>query len=188
MKLIVGLGNPGVGYAGNRHNVGFRCIDHFTVQNSISINKRRVKLKSLKAVYGTGEIDGVPVILAKPRTYMNLRGIAVAQLVNRFHVPLEDLILIYDDMDLPPGKIRIRPGGGAGGHNGMSSVIACLGSEDFTRIRVGIGRPDGNEVSYVLGDFTAEEKGLIDEAVALVADSIRCILIEGIEAAMNRYN
>ena len=188
MKVIVGLGNPGPSYAGNRHHVGFRCVDYLSRKHDIPINKRRLRLKSINALYGTGEIAGTPVVLARPRTYMNLSGTAVAQLVRRFDVSLSDLIVIYDDMDLPTGKIRLRPGGGAGGHNGAASIIASLGSEDFTRIRIGIGRPDGDEVSYVLSDFAATEKNAIKEALALAADAIGCILTEGLEAAMNRYN
>lgn len=188
MKLIVGLGNPGASYAGNRHNVGFRCVDYLSRRHIIPVNKRRLRLKSLNAIYGIGEIAGTPVILAKPRTYMNLSGTAVSQLVRRFDVSLGDLIVIYDDMDLPTGKIRIRPTGGAGGHNGMASIIASLGSEDFTRLRIGIGRPDGDEVSYVLNDFSDAEKQSIDDALAGAADAIGCILTQGLEAAMNRYN
>jgi PTH1 family peptidyl-tRNA hydrolase len=188
MKLIVGLGNPGPGYAGNRHNVGFRCIDYLSRKHGIPINKRRLRLKSLNTIHGSGEIAGTPVVLAKPRTYMNLSGTAVAQLVHRFDVSPGDIIVIYDDMDLPTGKIRIRPTGGAGGHNGVASIIASLGNADFTRIRIGIGRPDSDEVSYVLSDFDEGERKAIDEALSRAADAIRCILAEGLEAAMNRYN
>ena len=188
MKLIVGLGNPGKSYAGNRHNVGFQCLDHFASQHRIPIKERRLRLKTLKAKYGTGEVAGTPVVLAKPRTYMNHSGSAVAQLLRRFGVPLDDLLVIYDDLDLPLGKLRIRQRGGAAGHKGVASVIASLGSEEFPRIRVGIGRPEGDEVSYVLSDFTAEEKDIAREAGARVADALLCILAEGIEAAMNRYN
>ena len=158
MKLIVGLGNPGKGYACNRHNMGFQCLDYLASQHRIPINKRRLRLKSLKAKYGMGEVAGMQVVLAKPRTYMNNSGEAVGQMLRRLDVPLENLIVIYDDMDLPLGKLRIRQRGGAAGHNGLSSIIRSLGSEDFPRIRVGIGRPDADEVSYVLSNFTAEEK------------------------------
>lgn len=188
MKLIVGLGNPGKSYAGNRHNVGFQCLDHFASQHRIPITERRLRLKALKAKYGTGEVAGTSVVLAKPRTYMNHSGAAVAQLVHRFGVQIDDLLVIYDDLDLPLGKLRIRQQGGAAGHKGVASIIASLGSEEFPRIRVGIGRPEGDEVSYVLSDFAAEEKDIAREAIARVADVLLCILAEGIEAAMNRYN
>ena len=188
MKLIVGLGNPGKAYAGNRHNVGFQCIDRFAGEHRIPVRERRLRLKPLRAVFGRGEVEGTPVVLAKPRTFMNLSGKAVAQLVRRFGVAPDDLIVIHDDMDLPPGKLRIRPGGSAGGHKGVASIIDSLGTDGFARVRIGIGRPDGDEVSYVLGSFTAEEKDTVTEAVGRAAEAVRCILSDGIEAAMNRYN
>lgn len=189
MKLIVGLGNPGNSYAGNRHNVGFQCLDYFARLHRIPIKERRLKLKALKAKYGMGEVAGIPVVLAKPRTFMNVSGQAVAQLVRRFDVPLEDLIVIHDDLDLPLGKVRIRPRGGSAGHKGVESIMSSLGTQDFPRIRVGIGCPDyGDEVAYVLSDFAAEEKDIVTAAIATVADAIYCILTDGIEAAMNRYN
>ena len=188
MKLIVGLGNPGKAYINNRHNVGFQCLDHFASQYRIPIKERRLRLKALKAKYGMGEVAGTPVVLAKPRTYMNHSGAAVAQLVHRFGVPLDDLLVIYDDLDLPLGKLRIRQRGGAAGHKGVASIIASLASDQFPRIRVGIGHPEGDEVAYVLSDFTAEEKDIVRETVAQVADALHCILAAGIKAAMNRYN
>lgn len=188
MKLIVGLGNPGKGYAGNRHNVGFQCLDYFAREHRIPIKERRLRLKAIKAKYGTGEVAGTQLILAKPRTYMNNSGAAVVQLVRRFEIPLDNLIVIYDDLDLPLGKLRIRQRGGAAGHKGVASIITSLGSEEFHRIRVGIGRPDGDEVSYVLSDFSAGEKDIAGEAFAQVADALLCIITEGIQAAMNRYN
>ena len=184
MKLIVGLGNPGRAYAYNRHNVGFMCIDHFARGNRISIKERRKKAK-----VGMGEVAGMRVVLAKPRTYMNVSGEAVAQLVRQLGVPLDDLIVVCDDLDLPVGKVRIRPRGGSGGHRGLQSIISALGSQEFARIRVGIGRPDNSdEIAYVLSDFTAEERKQVREAMAAVADALHSILAEGIEAAMNKYN
>jgi PTH1 family peptidyl-tRNA hydrolase len=188
MKLIVGLGNPGKSYAGNRHNVGFQCLDYFATQHRIPIKERRLRLKTLKAKFGSGMVTGTPVVLAKPRTYMNNSGAPVAQLVRRFDIALDDLIVVYDDLDLPLGKLRIRQRGGAAGHKGVASIIASMRSEDFPRIRVGISRPEGDEVSYVLSDFSPKEKDIAREAVARVADALLCILTEGIEAAMNRYN
>jgi len=183
MKLIVGLGNPGKAYTNSRHNVGFRCVDRFARLNHIPLTRRQQRAK-----VGMGIVAETEVVVARPRTFMNLSGEAVGRLVRRFGVPLEDLIVIHDDMDLPPGKVRIRQRGGSAGHKGVQSIIASLGSQDFPRIRVGIGRPDGDEISYVLSDFTAEEKQVIEEAVSTAADAIHCILTEGIEAAMNRYN
>ena len=184
MKLIIGLGNPGKAHANNRHNVGFQCLAHFARSHRISLNERKAKAK-----VGMGDVAGGQVVVAKPRTYMNLSGDAVGRLVPRFGVHLDDLLVICDDLDLPLGKLRIRQHGGSAGHKGVESIIASLGSEEFTRIRIGIGRPDdGDEVAYVLNDFTAAEKDLIKEAIATVADAIYCILAEGIETAMNRYN
>ena len=183
MKLIVGLGNPGKAYASNRHNVGFQCVDYFARKHGIAIRERKARAK-----VGLGEVAEKGVVLAKPRTFMNLSGQAVSRLVRQFNVPLEDLVVICDDLDLPLGRVRIRQRGGSAGHKGMESIIDSLGSQDFPRIRVGIGRPDGDEVSYVLSDFTAEERDVVREAMADVADALYCILTEGIEAAMNRYN
>ncbi len=183
MKLIVGLGNPGKAYVNNRHNLGFRCIDHFARVHHISVKKRRAKAKA-----GMGEVAETSVLLAKPQTYMNLSGESVVLLVRQFGVPLEDLVVICDDLDLPLGKVRIRQRGGAAGHKGVQSIIAALGSREFPRIRVGIGRPDGDEVSYVLSDFTPEEKGVVKEAVATVSDALYSILSEDIVAAMDKYN
>ncbi len=183
MKLIVGLGNPGKAYANNRHNVGYRCIDYFARKHRIPIRERKARAK-----VGIGEVVKNRVVLAKPRTFMNLSGQAVSRLVRQFNVPLEDLVVIYDDLDLPLGKVRIRQRGSSAGHKGVESIIAALGSRDFPRIRVGIGRPDGDEISYVLSDFTAEEREVVTEAIAKVADALHCILAEGIEVAMKRYN
>ena len=135
-KLIVGLGNPGKLYVNNRHNVGFRCIDFFARKEGILLNQRRSRSR-----LGVGEVAGTRVILAKPRTFMNLSGQAVAPLLRYYQIQLQGLIVIYDDLDLPLGKIRIREHGGAGGHNGIKSIIGHLGRQDFARIRVPRGRP-----------------------------------------------
>ena len=187
MKLIVGLGNPGRIYVNNRHNAGFKCLDFLARRHGIRLSKRRASAK-----IGTGEIAGLNVVLAKPQTFVNLSGEAVAQLVKRFAVPPSDLIVVYDDLDLPLGKIRIRERGGAGGHKGMASIIALLGSGEFPRIRVGIS--PGQDIrglktpDYVLSNFAPEEKTIINELYVKVADAIYCLLSEGIEAAMNRFN
>ena len=142
----------------------------------------------MRARFGTGDIDGTAMVLAKPTTFMNLSGQAVWQMMHRFKADLADIIVICDDMDLPLGKIRIRQQGGSGGHKGIASIINSVGNDAFVRIRVGIGRPDNDEISFVLSNFPTEEKQIIDKAVVQVADIIDCILHEGIEAAMNRYN
>ncbi len=191
MKLIIGLGNPGRGYAKNRHNIGFICLNHFAKRQGIRLDKKRGQART-----GSGEVDGTQVVLARPQTYMNLSGQAVNRLVKKFNVGLGDLIVIHDDLDLPLGKIRIRQGGGSGGHKGVDSIISELGSQDFIRIRLGISRPteNANEISeadiikYVLGDFTPEEKKTISQIIPEVSEAILCLLTEGLEAAMNSYN
>ena len=137
---------------------------------------------------GTGDIAETKVVLAKPQTFMNLSGQAVGLLVRRFSVSPGDLLVIYDDMDLPLGKVRIRQRGSSAGHKGVESIIASLGSDEFPRIRVGIGHPEGDVISYVLKGFTSEEREIVKQVMTTVSDAIYCILSEGIDAAMNRYN
>ena len=193
MKLIVGLGNPGRGYANNRHNVGFICLNHFARMQGIRFDK-----KQYKARIGTGEVAGSEVVVAKPQTYMNRSGRSVSLLVKKFNVSLNNLLVIHDDLDLPLGKIRIRRGGSSGGHKGGSSIITELGSQNFTRIRVGIGRPVKNEgftefsedeiINYVLSDFIPDEKQTITQIIPKVSEAILCLLTEGLVTTMNRYN
>lgn len=191
MKLIVGLGNPGRVYARNRHNVGYRCLNYFARLHSIRFDRVQCR-----AAVGVGKAVDSDLLLAKPRTFVNFSGVVVGALVKKYGIALSDLLVICDDLDLPLGKIRLRPGGGAGGHNGIKSIISALGSENFPRIRVGIGRPDlakqsDNEdiiVNYVLGDFTPEEEKVLKPVIARVAEAIDCLLAQGIEAAMNRFN
>ncbi len=193
MSLIVGLGNPGRGYANNRHNAGFVCLNHFARSQGIRFDK-----KQGKARIGSGEIAGSEVVVAKPQTYMNRSGQSVSLLVKKFKVSLDNLIVIHDDLDLPLSKIRIRQGGGSGGHKGIGSIITELGSQDFIRIRVGVGRPVNNEgstqfsedeiINYVLSDFTPDEKQTITQVIPTVSEAILCLLTEGPVAAMNRYN
>ena len=193
MKLIVGLGNPGRGYAHNRHNIGFMCLSHFALTQGIRFDKKRGKAR-----IGLAEIAGSRVVVAKPQTYMNLSGQAVSRLVKRFDISLDNLLIIHDDLDLPTGKIRIRRGGGSAGHKGVASVIAELGHQDFLRLRVGIGRPpvvegsteitEADIIGYVLGEFAHEEKQAITQAIPRVSEAILCLLTEGLTTAMNRYN
>jgi PTH1 family peptidyl-tRNA hydrolase len=183
-KLIVGLGNPGRQYAHNRHNVGFQCLDRLAQAHGLSFAQRRAK-----ASLAVGKITDVGVVLARPLTYMNLSGRAVRQLVNSYQLPLEDILVICDDLDLPLGTIRLRPEGGSGGHKGMRSIIEALGSQAFPRLRVGIDRPPGNDaVSYVLSDFTADERITLESVYERVVAAVELFLREGIEAAMNAYN
>ncbi len=193
MKLIVGLGNPGRGYANNRHNVGFVCLNHFARTQDIRVDK-----KQGRARIGLGEVAGNEVALAKPQTYMNRSGQSVSLLVKKFNVSLDNLLVIHDDLDLPLGKIRIRQGGSSGGHKGVGSIITELGSQNFIRIRVGVGRPVKNEgstefnedeiINYVLSDFTPDEKQAITQVIPTVSEAILCLLTEGPVVAMNRYN
>ena len=192
MKLVVGLGNPGKAYARNRHNVGFHCLNYFAKLHSIRFDRRQCQAR-----IGTGELGGEKLLLAKPRTFVNLSGKAVGCLVSKHNVPLGDLLVIHDDLDLPLGKIRLRPGGSSGGHKGMKSIISVLKSEEFPRLRVGIGHPQveglsntGEDVivSYVLSDFTPQEEELIKPVIASVAEAIDCFLNQGMEVAMSRFN
>ena len=193
MKLIVGLGNPGRGYASNRHNVGFICLNHFARMQGIRFDK-----KQCRARIGTGEVAGSKVVVAKPQTYMNLSGRSVSLLVKKFNINLNNLLVIHDDLDLPLGKIRVRQDGSSGGHKGVDSIIAELRSQDFIRIRVGIGRPVKNEgftefsedeiINYVLSDFTPHEKQAITQVIPRVSEAILRLLTEGSTVAMNKYN
>jgi PTH1 family peptidyl-tRNA hydrolase len=191
MKLVVGLGNPGKTYSRNRHNVGFRCLNHFARLHHIRFWHRQCHAR-----VGVGKIGGEKLLLARPGTYMNRSGKSVACLVHKHKIPLSDLLVIYDDLDLPPGKIRLRQSGSAGGHKGMNSVISALGSGDFPRIRVGIGRPDGERqamsedaiISYVLSDFSRHEEETIKPVIARVAEATDYVLAQGITAAMNKFN
>lgn len=183
-KLIIGLGNPGRKYAHNRHNVGVQCLDRLAQAHGLSFAQRRAK-----ASLSLGKIADIGVVLVKPLTYMNLSGQAVGQLVSFYKLSLEDILVIYDDLDLPLGTIRLRPEGGSGGHKGMRSIIEALGSQAFPRLRVGIGRPPGNDtVSYVLSDFSAEEQITLESVYEKVVAAVELFLREGIEAAMDAYN
>ena len=193
MKLIVGLGNSGKAYARNRHNIGFHCLDYLAKLHSIQVKNHQCQSK-----IGGGEIDGVELLLVKPRTFVNNSGEAVSCLMRRYKVSPQDLVVIHDDLDLPLGKLRLRQGGSAGGHKGMESIISALGSQDSPRIKVGIGRPTTKNgivvtdedaiVRYVLSDFTPQEEEVIKPAIAIVAEAICCVITEGMVAAMNRFN
>ncbi len=185
LKLIVGLGNPGREYAAHRHNVGFQCLDRLARVHGLSFTKRQAK-----AVLAPGRIAGLPVILVKPMTYMNLSGRAVGRLARFYEVIPEDILVIYDDLDLSLGVIRLRAKGGSGGHKGMRSIVESLGTQGFPRLRVGIDRPPGkmDPVDYVLQDFSAEEETVIEEVYERVVAAVELCLAEGIVVAMNTYN
>ncbi|MBK8901497.1 MAG: aminoacyl-tRNA hydrolase [Anaerolineaceae bacterium] len=182
--LIVGLGNPGRKYRGNRHNIGFMAVDALAAAYKIESSKVQNK-----AIVGNGRIQNRAVILAKPQTYMNNSGDAVGPLARYYKVPPENVLVVYDELDLPFGTIRLREKGGAGGHNGMKSIINHLG-QDFPRVRLGIGRPPGQMPvpAYVLQDFGKDDLPLLDDVLAEAIRAIETYLREGIHLAMSRHN
>lgn len=185
MYIIIGLGNPGTEYEHTRHNVGFMVVEKLAAAHGIKLNK-----KSRLARWGLGRIAQADALIAEPLTYMNNSGIAVKDILRSKNIPLESLIVIYDDMDLEPGRIRVRQNGGSGGHKGIRSIIGQLGDENFTRVRIGIGRPPGRQdpADYVLNPFSKQEKEEIDFAIQRAVDVIQYIILNGVESAMNEFN
>lgn len=187
MKLVVGLGNPGSEYEATRHNVGFRVVERLAARHAIALAPER----RLHGRLGAGRIAGQEVAILEPHTWMNRSGQAVlAALETRALDPAVDLIVVYDDLDLPFGKLRLRPSGGAGGHHGLSDIRECLGRSDFPRLRFGIGRPppDADAVDYVLAPFDAAETQRLPERLDAACDAIEAALAEGVARAMNRVN
>ncbi len=185
MKIIVGLGNPGAKYAGTRHNVGFSVIDELAERYNISMNTQKHK-----AIIGKGIINGEKVILAMPQTFMNLSGESVRALLDFYKCTTDDLIVVYDDIDLDVGKIRIRERGSAGGHNGMKNIILHAGNQNFVRVRVGVGhKPDHMDLAdYVLSRFGKDDLPYMRESCGKACDAIEIILSDSAVTAMNRYN
>ena len=185
MKIVVGLGNPGSKYDGTRHNIGFLVIDSLARQLNIALDQHRCH-----ALIGLGKSHQEPLLLAKPETFMNRSGVAVAALLQQYGVTAADLVVIYDDLDLPLGRIRIRTKGSAGGHRGVSSIIEHLGGVPFNRIRIGIGRPPEGMVAidYVLAPFDAAEMAGLSTAIERSAAALGCLIHEGPAAAMAVYN
>lgn len=183
MKLIVGLGNPGKKYEHTRHNMGFDVIDLFSELAQIDIDK-----DAFKGLVGRGKVFDEDVYLLKPQTFMNLSGESVREIVSYFKIPKEDIIVIYDDLDLEPGKIRLRLSGSSGGHRGIQNIIEQLGTENIKRIRIGIGKPTYDTIDYVLGKPLKEEQALIDEAIKKAVDALKEILKNNFDSAMNKYN
>ncbi|MCX7922231.1 MAG: aminoacyl-tRNA hydrolase [Clostridia bacterium] len=183
--IIAGLGNPGAEYISTRHNIGFEIVDFLADKHGIKISKLKHK-----ALLGDGTIEGRRVILVKPQTFMNLSGESIREIIEWYKVPMENIIIIYDDIDLPLGKIRVRPKGSAGTHNGMRSIIYHTQSDEFPRVRVGIGKPpQGWELAnYVLGKFSNDEKKFVHESMINAAEAVAAIVKSGAEAAMNKYN
>ncbi len=183
--LIAGLGNPGREYQKTRHNIGFRCVDALAKAHGLAFDKKQGKAK-----IAIGTIAGRAVILAKPQTYMNLSGDSLQRLAAYYQIPPERILVIFDDMDIPLGTLRIRKSGGTGGHKGMTSIVQRLGGQEFPRIRFGIGRPPGrmDPTAYVLRPFEEEEAVLVDEGVERVVQAVTTWLREGIDNAMSQYN
>ncbi|MGL5514302.1 MAG: aminoacyl-tRNA hydrolase [Sporomusa sp.] len=184
MKIVVGLGNPGQEYSYSRHNIGFMAIDKLA--EKLAVTTWRERYNAQVAEYRGSQT----MLLVKPQTYMNLSGRSVAPLAAFYKVPPENIIVIYDDLDLPTGQLRLRLKGGSGGHRGIESMLAELGKDDFARIRIGIGRPPAGweVVNYVLGRFTPEEASVISQAILRTAEAVECILQEGFNKAMNKFN
>lgn len=185
MYLIVGLGNPEEEYKRTRHNMGFDVVNEIASRYMVSLER-----KKFDAIYGEAIIEGQKVMLIKPQTYMNLSGVAVKQFVDFYKVPVEQVIVIYDDMDIEKGTMKIRKKGGAGSHNGMKSVISQIGSEGFPRIRIGIGAPlhPHDRMNYVLEKLSKEEYTILEQGIQKASMAIIDMLKSGIDHAMNQYN
>jgi PTH1 family peptidyl-tRNA hydrolase len=183
--LVVGLGNPGRKYAQNRHNAGFHCLDRLAEAYQMSFDTERDKAK-----VALGRVAGRRVVLAKPQTFMNDSGVAVGALARFYKVEPAQVLVVFDDLDLPQGTLRLRPRGSAGGHRGMLSIMQHLGTRDFPRLRVGIGRPPGQmpPKAYVLQDFDADEWADMQEVYARAVSAIQSFVVEGVKEAMNRFN
>ncbi|GAB4268296.1 aminoacyl-tRNA hydrolase [Thermincola ferriacetica] len=185
MKLIVGLGNPGKEYEFTRHNIGFLVLEQLAEKWGIAVNKNR-----FKSLFGEGVFQEDKIVLLKPQTFMNLSGQAVLDAVRFYKLESTDILVIYDDMDLPTGRLRLRKSGGAGGHRGMESIIYLLNTENFPRLRIGIGKPgpDKDAVQHVLGRFGEEEREKVVAAVSKAVAAVELVLKEGVEKAMNTVN
>lgn len=188
MKIVVGLGNPGLKYEFTRHNIGFRIVD--SLARDIEVEFKKVK--SYYSLISRGMVNNHKVMLVKPQTFMNLSGRAVSKAVSYYKIPIQDLLIVYDDLNLELGQIRIRKKGSAGGHKGIESIIQYLHSEEIPRLRIGIGNPLANfdfyYVSYVLSNFNNEEKDKIGEVIQLSTDAIKTVIEDGLEKAMRKYN
>ncbi|MEK7705067.1 MAG: aminoacyl-tRNA hydrolase [Myxococcota bacterium] len=184
MWLVVGLGNPGARYEGTRHNVGFEVVERLVSRYRLSSPR-----ESKSARHWRGKVRGHEVMLAKPLTFMNLSGDAVGALLRYYRLPLESLIVVHDELDFPPGQVRVKVGGGHGGHNGLVSIIGHVGA-DFARVRVGVGKPPAADrgADHVLARFGASDRKAIDAAIERAADAVEMALTDGIQAAMGRFN
>jgi peptidyl-tRNA hydrolase, PTH1 family len=184
VKIIVGLGNPGSQYRTSRHNVGFQVVDRLAELNHIPIRTKR-----FKSLYGTGWIDFQQVILSKPMTFMNRSGEAVKKTTDFFHLKMEEIVVVHDDLDLPFGRLRFKQRGGDGGHQGVRSIIDEMGGNNFLRLKIGIGRPPPgmDSADYVLDAFDRNERSLLDQILSGAAGSLKVMLLEGLEKTMNQF-
>ncbi|HKQ32510.1 MAG TPA: aminoacyl-tRNA hydrolase [Thermodesulfobacteriota bacterium] len=185
MNLVVGLGNPGSEYASTKHNLGFLAVDEIGKRAGIDLTR-----KKFHGLYGEGIFRRDKLILLKPETYMNRSGESVSSAVSFYHIPPENIIIVHDELDLPAGTVRIKPGGGSAGHKGVASIIERLGNGDFIRIRIGIGKPKqkSGTVSHVLSKFSKEENEIVNESVLKAADAVLEVIEHGLRKAMNKYN
>lgn len=185
MRCIVGLGNPGAQYAETRHNVGFLVIDRLAERHQVAVSRGRHR-----AIFGRGRMAGEDCLLVKPQTFMNDSGDAVRRVLQYYHLPPEDVLLVYDDIALDLAVMRLRRGGSDGGHKGVRSVIHYLGTDQIARLRLGVGRPPegGSAINYVLSTFARSERDRVAELIDDAADAVQLVLREGLDVAMNRYN
>ncbi len=185
MHLVVGLGNPGTRYARTRHNVGFDVVDRLADRHGITLGEKR-----FKSALGSGRMAGGPVVLAQPQTFMNVSGEAIGPMAGWYKLGLEQVLVVHDDLDLEFGDVRVKVGGGHGGHNGLRSLVKCLPGPDFVRVRVGIGRPEGamDVAAWVLARWSTEEAPQVDGIVDRAADAVEAVLSDGVSDAMNRVN
>lgn len=190
MKMIVGLGNPGAGYKKNRHNIGFQCVDLLAARHGLAFDVKRAKAVAAVGALQLPGAGALRVVLVKPQAFMNVSGPSVSSLLQFYKIDLADLLVLYDDLDLPLGTIRLRASGGAGGHNGMKSIIQSVGSMEFARLRIGIDRPPGrmDPAAYVLQDFSAQQEAVLEGTRPEVVDACEHWLVNGITSAMNAFN
>lgn len=183
MKCIIGLGNPGVKYQGTRHNVGFKVVHELAKQRQVKVAKEKYH-----SLIGQGEIGSQPFVVMQPLTYMNNSGKAVKTAIERLNLSLRDILVVYDDMDFDVGDMRFRLKGSSGGHKGLASIVTHLNTNEFARLRIGIGRSPMDAVDYVLAPFSDTEKPIIEQVIKEAVSGIECFILSGITEAMNRYN
>lgn len=183
LRLVVGLGNPGAQYERTRHNAGYMVANEIARRMDVGFRSSKQRADTAR-----GLLDGMPVLVALPTTFMNSSGEAVTRLLDYYHVPLQNLMVIADDLDLPFGTLRIRPEGSSGGNGGLKSIVQHLGTEEFARLRVGVGRPPGDAISHVLGPFPPQQAALLSRLIPIAGDAVVAALRDGPRAAMNQYN